>query len=182
MDASTAHPDAFELPAMAPGKDTAESADRAAAEAAEAAAGVGPSLAHVNGQLVRGGYAAALAFVCGLWGFVSMGVDGELWEGWPQATCMPDDCFCEAPRLNTLIRQPANTWSNLAFVVVALYVLSLGRYGRTFRSSPPPSPLFAKMSVCFAVGCVIEGMGSFFYHQSLTYAGQWFDKAMPYGT
>jgi hypothetical protein len=53
--------------------------------------------------------------------------------GWPGETshehCFEDNnhltvngCFCERPRPNSLIAQPANTWSNLIYNVVAIFL------------------------------------------------------------
>ena len=44
------------------------------------------------------------------------------WDGWRAATCMPDACFCEAIR-DGAVRQPANTWSCLAFLAAGAMVL-----------------------------------------------------------
>ena len=50
-------------------------------------------------------------------------MDGN-WDGWTPATCLasPFGCFCERDR-GTLVRQPTNTFTNLAFTVVGALVL-----------------------------------------------------------
>ena len=64
------------------------------------------------------------------------------WDSWRPATCLPDDCFCEALG-EGLIRQPANTWSSFAFVAVALWVLfRVARAGRPLTLSRAESALF----------------------------------------
>jgi hypothetical protein len=80
-----------------------------------------------------------------------------MFEGWRAATCMPDSCFCEAIR-DGLLKQPVNALSSLAFVVVALLVL---------RSSK-------NMNV-FAFAMAVIGLGSAFYHASLSFIGQFVD-------
>jgi hypothetical protein len=87
---------------------------------------------------------------------------------------MPDACFCEAIR-DGWIRQPANTWSCLAFLFVALLVLK-----HTFGRSPdrnPSNPLATKRryGVLYAAALLLIAVGSGFYHASLTFAGQFFD-------
>jgi hypothetical protein len=69
------------------------------------------------------------------------------------ATCLPDACFCEAVRTG-LIAQPANTWSSLAFVLVGAWILA--------RS---PMKLYGAATISI-------GVGSAFYHASLTFVGQ----------
>ncbi|MBL4577059.1 MAG: ceramidase domain-containing protein [Flavobacteriales bacterium] len=93
--------------------------------------------------------------------------------GMRQATCMPDDCFCEALRYGEWIRQPANTWSNLGFIVVAILILVLISGTRTDRKNRLLT--YPSMSWLFAFGCLLTGVGSFYYHASFTFIGQWFD-------
>lgn len=93
--------------------------------------------------------------------------------GMRQATCMPDDCFCEALRYGEWIRQPANTWSNLGFIAVAILIVVLVSrckgYGQNRLITYP------SLSWLFAFGCLLTGVGSFFYHASFTFISQWFD-------
>jgi hypothetical protein len=94
------------------------------------------------------------------------------WSMWRTATCMPDACFCEA--LGTgFVRQPIDTWSNLAFVLVGLLILE-----DVLRLSSNRSNLLAQRrtyGVVYAVAVILIGLGSWFYHASLTFVGQWFD-------
>lgn len=78
------------------------------------------------------------------------------------ASCMPDSCFCEAIR-NDGIRQPANSLSSLAFVVIAAIVLFHG-----WRSDRVTASLFA-------LTLALTGIGSALYHASLSFTGQFFD-------
>ena len=91
---------------------------------------------------------------------------------WRPATCMPDACFCEAIG-SGFIRQPIDTWSNLAFVLVGLLILE-----DVLRPSSARSNLLAQRRVygiIYAVAALLIGLGSWFYHASLTFVGQWFD-------
>ena len=81
------------------------------------------------------------------------------WRDWGPATCLPDHCFCEAIR-DGLVAQPANTWSSLAFVAVAFALLARRRDA-------------AGLTLAGAI--LVIGLGSMFFHASLTLAGQFVD-------
>ncbi len=90
------------------------------------------------------------------------------WTNWKPATCMPEACFCEALRPGT-IAQPANTWSSLGFVFVGLLILS-------GCSTMPRAKNFTAMhALVYAGATIFIGLGSTFYHASLTFVGQFFD-------
>lgn len=97
------------------------------------------------------------------------------WASWRQATCFPDDCFCEAIH-HGLVRQPANTWSSLAFVVVAA-VVALSWFRGDGR---PKGGLNRAETGLFFGALLVVGFGSAFYHGSLTFAGQVIDVSGMY--
>jgi hypothetical protein len=73
---------------------------------------------------------------------------------------MPSHCFCETVR-DAGIRQPANTASGLAFVIVAIAILKSRAVGLTKFSR-----------IIYALATLIVGLGTIFYHASLTFWGQ----------
>ena len=73
----------------------------------------------------------------------------------------PNIKWCEE-RLCAWVNEPANAWSNLAFVIVALVITSLAR---------PSSSTLRR----FAPAVALVGAGSFIFHASNTYVTQLFD-------
>lgn len=100
------------------------------------------------------------------------------WQGLKPATCMPDHCFCEADR-GGWVRQPANTLSSLGFLIAAAAVLALARRERKldFGSSGTASLMrrSAVLPALYSASLVLIGIGTGFYHASLSFVGQTFD-------
>lgn len=102
---------------------------------------------------------------------------GSPWDGWLPATCLPDACFCEAIG-SGLIRQPINTWSNLAFVAIGLLIAFDLRPDRSAqRSNLISRPMVRRL---FALAVIAIGLGSMVYHASLSFVGQWLDVMSMY--
>jgi dihydroceramidase len=129
----------------------------------------------------------SLAATMGLW--LSLLAGGGPWDGWRPATCLPDACFCEAIS-SGLIRQPINTWSNLAFVIVGGWVLlrltsqagsesTLKRVSTRFGWQTPIS-IGGFAGRIYGSVCIAIGLGSMVYHASLSFVGQWLDVMSMY--
>ena len=106
------------------------------------------------------------------------------WERWTPAPCMPGRCFCERIRPGAVV-QPVNAYSNLSFVLVGLVIM-----GNATHTQPGPSlrERFRNRKInrnlmnsslaypmVYGISVVIIGLGSLFYHASMTWTGQWFD-------
>lgn len=64
--------------------------------------------------------------------------------------------ICEAPILNSWIRQPADTWSNIAFIITGLYLLI--RYRNQLNKR--------KILLAIPLSSILIGICSFIYHAS----------------
>lgn len=104
------------------------------------------------------------------------------WRGLQPATCMPDACFCE--RLRTgVIRQPVNTWSNLAFISVGVMALAVAVHDFTLAPLPKRANLMRTNCVypiIYGAVTVLIGLGSTLYHSSLAFVWQTVDVTSIY--
>jgi len=82
------------------------------------------------------------------------------WSTWKPATIS----FCER-ELCAWVTQPANTWSNLPFIIVGFYLIWLSRKENQL-------PL-----VIVGISEILVGIGSFMFHMSSTYAFHILDVA-----
>jgi hypothetical protein len=99
------------------------------------------------------------------------------WSQWKPASCMPDDCFCEAIRRST-VAQPSNTWSSFGFVLIGVLIIGTARYDLSRKDEQAKSnPMIRHMAAAalYGISLAIIGVGSAFYHASLTFVGQFFD-------
>lgn len=78
-----------------------------------------------------------------------------------KANCLPDKCFCETIHYNS-IAQPMNSLSNIFYLYVGIWILFSQKQWSYF-------------SIMYAYIVILLGLGSFFYHATLTFLGQWWD-------
>jgi hypothetical protein len=98
---------------------------------------------------------------------VFLALPAQVWESWQPATCIKDGCFCETTNPDSPIRQIANTASSLGFVFSGVLMFAYKR--------SPARRLPTSYSYVMGIACIIIGLGSAFYHASLTFIGQFFD-------
>jgi hypothetical protein len=112
------------------------------------------------------------AFIAGATAiFVALGRAG--WPGAPSHCLRDSVCYCEVPALEALARQPWNTWSSLVFSPVALAIAADSAKRRDTEKRRGARGI----GVLFAVAVAFEGLGSLFFHGSLTTWGAVLDAA-----
>src|ERR1035437_241788 len=93
------------------------------------------------------------------------------WTTWKKATCLPD-CWCEAARTGSWVLEPVNTWTNLFFFLSGVFFIFTAQKLTTKTNRLNSNPLFPRL---YGFAMIFVGLGSFFYHASQTFVGQWFD-------
>ena len=87
--------------------------------------------------------------------------------------------FCESNRMNEAIRQPSNTWSNLAYLAVALFAFTIAVHDYKNKDRKGSDNFLVRypfFSVMFGLSCLYLFIGSFMYHASLTAFWQKMDQ------
>ena len=97
---------------------------------------------------------------------IFLSLNPNIWESWNPATCLQTGCFCETSDMQSPIRQAANTYSSLAFVFSGMFIIASARKRIRFSVG---------YSILMGLASIIVGVGSTFYHASLTFIGQFFD-------
>lgn len=127
-------------------------------------------------------WSATGVLVLVLLGITSWGKDRNVWDGLQESRELRSPAYAEGVFAHEVFRTRANTWSNLAYVVVGFYGIAFGC--RDLRRTAKPRPLAvrqrAALSFAFAVAACLLGFGSGFFHASLTRLGQWVDVASMY--
>lgn len=91
------------------------------------------------------------------------------WYGWKAGSCLPD-CWCEAPRFHSMIVEPVNFWTNFSYIFFGFLVLL--RYKKFANQDFKQNKDFVYL---YSFALIFLGIGSGFWHMSLTFVGQWLD-------
>ncbi len=94
---------------------------------------------------------------------------GPDWSAYAPASCMATRCFCEAPRIGSLILQPADSGSSYGFVLAGFLMILLAR-GHEWHSAMTPLA-----ATSFGITAILVGVGSVLLHATLTLWGQFCD-------
>ncbi len=94
---------------------------------------------------------------------------GPNWAAYAPATCTATRCFCELPRIGSLVLQPANSWSSYGYAFAGLLMIVLSQ-GQTWKSR-----FRSEAATAFGLTAIFVGLGSVLLHATLTLWGQFFD-------
>lgn len=101
-------------------------------------------------------------------------------RGWPgeDDDCIArDDCHCERIRPRG-IKQPSNTWSNLAFVIVGMLILINAGGARAVSGNPMLT--ISLYPISYGLLLISMGLGSMFFHASMKKWGSIVDNLVMY--
>ena len=130
-----------------------------------------------------GVWVAFALLVLVLLGFSRLRDGSDIWAGWIPVRGLLQPDYAERILQRAVFRTPANTWSNLAYVLVGFYAIALAWRDRRLggeeravaylRSTP-------SLGFLFGVACCYLGLASGLYHASLTRLAQQLDVASMY--
>ena len=106
----------------------------------------------------------------------------NVWGAWQESRELRRPAYSERVYPLEPFRTRANTWSNLAYVLVGFYSTALGCYDLMHKRPLIGGYLLQTpaMSVLFGAACCYLGFGSGLFHASLTRNGQQLDVAAMY--
>jgi hypothetical protein len=108
-----------------------------------------------------------LLAIAATWGVLL--IMAPLNAGLAPATCTTTHCFCENPRLGSLMLQPSNSWSSFGYVFVGFFLMLDARSGRGSTAFP------SEGAIMFGIAAITVGVGSVLLHATLTLWGQFAD-------
>ena len=108
--------------------------------------------------------------------------DVNVWEGWRESNELRRQAYGERLYVESVYRTRANTWSNLAYVLVGLYAVVLGVDDLRRKDGAGEGHLRRRpaLGILYGVACCYLGVGSGLFHASLTHWGQQLDVAAMY--
>ena len=127
-------------------------------------------------------WSATILLTLALVGISQRGKDRSPWDGWRESSELRRPAYAERVYPNAIFRTRANTWSNLAYVLVGFYGMALGVHDSRRPSQSATAYLVQTpaLSLAFGLACCYLGAGSGLFHASLTRLGQQLDVAAMY--
>ena len=107
-------------------------------------------------------------------------LDGsKFWSRWTESSGLRRPSYAERVYVDDLLRTRANSWSNLAYVIIGLYAIGIAfqdarrekKIAKGYLGNTPA------MSMAYGLACCYLSVGSGLFHASLTRFGQQLDVA-----
>lgn len=119
----------------------------------------------------------------GIWGALDFFLDDEFWKGMKVSQSAIQVEYCEYNHPDRFFHQPINTYSNLAYFFLGLIVFQWGLKDLKTKPNSLENSIsrFPVISLLAGICLMYLGIGSAFFHASLTYAGQRVDMNGTYG-
>lgn len=108
--------------------------------------------------------------------------DRPVWDGFRESRELQKPIYGERIYRDSVFRTWANTWSNLAYVYVGIYVMVIGLFDLK-QPAPEGSGHLRRrpaLGLLYGLACCYLGIGSGIFHASLTHWGQQLDVAAMY--
>ena len=115
-----------------------------------------------------------------LWWVTRAAREQNVWAGWRESGELRRPAYRERIYEREVFRTWANTWSNLAYMIVGLYGIALGCCDRREGRNGAYLLRTSALSFAFGAACCCLGIGSGLFHASLTRLGQQLDVAAMY--
>lgn len=108
--------------------------------------------------------------------------DVSVWEGWLVADEFINPEYGEQIFVESIFRTRMNTWSNLSYISFGFYAiaLSINDWNKSLRLERGYLSHVPVFSFLFGLGAIYSGLGSGFFHASLTRYGQQCDVGAMY--
>jgi hypothetical protein len=102
------------------------------------------------------------------------------WAGLELGNSGKTDHYCELNRMDELLRQPSNSWSNMFYFFFGMVALNLGLADRKRNIAENIMLANPALSIWYGLTSIFLCAGSFFFHASLTRTGQHWDMTGTY--
>ncbi|QJD78785.1 ceramidase domain-containing protein [Spirosoma rhododendri] len=118
-----------------------------------------------------------------VWGLLDWWLSGTIWQPMEISRSAKIVEYCEFNHIHRFFHQPSNTYSNLAYVFFGAFILLLANADSSRSGNARLNRLerFPALSVLVGGCFVYLGVGSAFFHASLTTIGQRVDMNATYG-
>jgi hypothetical protein len=122
-------------------------------------------------------FTSAVLAVCIV--FVLLNPTAALWQGMEPSQSILKGEYCEHKRMDSFAREPLNTWSNAAFLILGALVIGHGLNDRKKKGNNllTQHPIFSFIT---GISMVYLFFGSGLFHASMTRIGQWADMSATY--